>query len=31
MARFKRLEVYNRIVDTGIIPVCYNKDAETGK
>ena len=31
MARFKRLEVYNKIVDTGIIPVFYNKDANTCK
>jgi len=31
MARFKRLEVYNRIVDTGIIPVFYNKDTNTCK
>jgi 2-dehydro-3-deoxyphosphogluconate aldolase/(4S)-4-hydroxy-2-oxoglutarate aldolase len=31
MARFKRLEVYNKIVDTGIIPVFYNKDVNTCK
>ncbi len=31
MARFKRLEVYNKIVDTGIIPVFYNQDANTCK
>ena len=31
MARFKRLEVYNKIAETGIIPVFYNKDVSTCK
>ena len=29
MARFKRLDVYNKIKDVGIVPVFYNKDIET--
>ena len=29
MARFKRLEVYNKILEVGIVPVFYNKDIET--
>jgi 2-dehydro-3-deoxyphosphogluconate aldolase/(4S)-4-hydroxy-2-oxoglutarate aldolase len=29
MARFKRLEVYNKMTEIGIIPVFYNKDIET--
>lgn len=31
MARFKRLEVYNKIAETGIIPVFYNKDVNVCK
>jgi len=29
MARFKRLEVYNKMMEIGIVPVFYNKDIET--
>ena len=31
MARFTRLEVLNAIVDTGLVPVFYNADAEVAK
>jgi len=31
MARFKRLEVYNTIIDTGLVPVFYNADITTAK
>ena len=31
MARFSRMEVLNRMVDTGLVPVFYNKDLETAK
>ncbi len=31
MARFKRLEVLNTIVETGIVPLYYNNDAELVK
>lgn len=31
MARFKRLEVLNTIVDTGVVPLFYNKDVELTK
>ena len=31
MARFNKLEVLNSIVSTGMVPVYYNKDAETAK
>lgn len=31
MARFSRMEVLNRIVETGLVPVFYNKDLETAK
>lgn len=31
MARFTRLEVLNRIVDDGLVPVFYNSNVETGK
>lgn len=31
MARFKRLHVLNTIVETGIVPLYYNKDAELVK
>ena len=31
MARFSRLEVLNAIVETGLIPVFYNKDVESAK
>lgn len=31
MARFKRLDIYNKIVETGIIPVFYNKYADICK
>jgi len=29
MARFRRMEVLNRMEETGLVPVFYNKDAET--
>jgi 2-dehydro-3-deoxyphosphogluconate aldolase/(4S)-4-hydroxy-2-oxoglutarate aldolase len=31
MARFKRLEVYNTIIDTGLVPVFYHGDIEVAK
>lgn len=31
MARFSRIEVYNAIINTGIVPVFYNPDVETSK
>jgi len=31
MARFKRLQVLNTFVDTGIVPLYYNADAEVVK
>jgi 2-dehydro-3-deoxyphosphogluconate aldolase/(4S)-4-hydroxy-2-oxoglutarate aldolase len=31
MARFKRLQVYNKIMETGIIPVFYHKDVNICK
>ena len=31
MARFNKLQVLGAIVDTGMVPVYYNKDAETAK
>jgi 2-dehydro-3-deoxyphosphogluconate aldolase/(4S)-4-hydroxy-2-oxoglutarate aldolase len=31
MARFKRLEVLNTMVETGIVPLYFNKDTETVK
>ena len=31
MARFKRLEVYNTILDTGLVPVFYNADINVAK
>lgn len=31
MASFKRIEVYNAIIDTGIVPVFYNPDVEVAK
>lgn len=31
MARFTRLEVLNAIVDTGLVPVFYHRDAEVAK
>ena len=31
MARFKRLEVYNTIIDTGLVPVFYNADITIAK
>jgi len=31
MARFKRLEVYNTIIDTGLVPVFYNADINVAK
>jgi 2-dehydro-3-deoxyphosphogluconate aldolase/(4S)-4-hydroxy-2-oxoglutarate aldolase len=31
MARFKRLEVLNTVIDTGLVPIFYNPDAEVAK
>ena len=31
MSRFKRLQVLNTFVGTGIVPLFYNKDAELVK
>lgn len=31
MARFSRMEVLNRMVETGLVPVFYNRDLETAK
>ena len=31
MARFKRLEVYNTILETGLVPLFYNADIEVAK
>ena len=31
MARFKRLEVYNTMIDTGLVPVFYNADTNIAK
>ncbi len=31
MARFSRIEVYNAIINIGIVPVFYNPDVETSK
>ena len=31
MARFSRIEVYNAILETGIVPVFYNPDVEIAK
>ena len=31
MARFSRMEVLNRMVETGLVPVFYNKDLEAAK
>ncbi len=31
MARFKRLEVLNSLIETGIVPLFYNKDKDTAK
>lgn len=31
MARFTRLEVYNTMLSTGLVPVFYNADVEVAK
>ena len=31
MARFLRLDVLNKIVELGLVPVFYNSDVETAK